>query len=371
MADAICPCGAVLGESAGSGRPRKFCLTCRPRNTYRQPPKPPKPPQTYICQLPQCGKQFTSTRSKKYCGKRCNNSARYIPGGEVWKNAIVCAGCGQQIPKWANSTEGKSKCPDCRKTAPREHGTRQTKCRCDKCREYKAREQRAHYAKNRDQINNARRGKRKAHGICEYCKDPFTAANKQRYCGLTCAARHKVASSPEEYASPERVSRRPRRPRSKQYKQIVLYTEPLYEQREQEREPERAWVSGQCRICRTWFVASHRSTVTCSPDCRAENKLDKGRRGRSRRRARIRDAYVADVNPRRVFMADGYRCHLCNRKCDPTKTVPHPRAPTVDHVTPLAVGGTHEPANCRTACFACNSHKSSGGGGEQFALDFG
>ena len=46
----------------------------------------------------------------------------------------------------------------------------------------------------------------------------------------------------------------------------------------------------------------------------------------------------------------------------------HPLSPTIDHVIPLSKGGTHEPGNCRLACFRCNAIKSDGGGGEQFAF---
>lgn len=87
-----------------------------------------------------------------------------------------------------------------------------------------------------------------------------------------------------------------------------------------------------------------------------------------RRRARVADAFVEDVPDVTTFVADGYRCHLCGRMTDKTKSVPHPKAPTIDHVLPLAKGGTHERANCRTACFRCNVSKQDRGGGEQFAL---
>lgn len=88
----------------------------------------------------------------------------------------------------------------------------------------------------------------------------------------------------------------------------------------------------------------------------------------ARRRALERDAFVEPVDRRLVFEADGYRCHLCGRKTLPTKKVPHPRAPTVDHIVPLAKGGKHERKNCRTACFRCNVTKCDGGGGEQLLL---
>jgi 5-methylcytosine-specific restriction endonuclease McrA len=96
---------------------------------------------------------------------------------------------------------------------------------------------------------------------------------------------------------------------------------------------------------------------------------------KSRRRARKRNAFVENVSPKKVFARDRYRCQLRLPGCegiDRSKVVPHPKAPTVDHIIPLSAGfdagGTHEPANCHTACFHCNCKKSDGGGGEQLLL---
>lgn len=87
-----------------------------------------------------------------------------------------------------------------------------------------------------------------------------------------------------------------------------------------------------------------------------------------RRRARALAAFIEDVPRFEVFQRDGYRCHLCNRKTNPAKTVPHPRAPTIDHIIPLSKGGKHDRWNCRTACYRCNASKCNRGGGEQFIL---
>jgi hypothetical protein len=40
----------------------------------------------------------------------------------------------------------------------------------------------------------------------------------------------------------------------------------------------------------------------------------------------------------------------------------------MDHVIPLAKGGTHEPANVRCAHFLCNALKGDGAMGEQMLL---
>lgn len=129
----------------------------------------------------------------------------------------------------------------------------------------------------------------------------------------------------------------------------------------------RRFKSGQCTICQTWFVSLN-GDLTCSTGC-ATIRLSQYRRlAKDRRRAVKRKAYVADVWRKTIFERDGYRCHLCAKKTNPKHKVPHPKAPTIDHIVPLAGGGTHEPLNCRTACFRCNSLKGDRGGGEQLLL---
>lgn len=122
------------------------------------------------------------------------------------------------------------------------------------------------------------------------------------------------------------------------------------------------WTQGNCFRCGTSFcIRASEPARYCTDACANRAK-------QSKRRATIRSAFVADVSPAKVFQADGYRCHLCKRLTLADKVVPHPRAPTVDHVIPLSRGGTHEPSNCRTACFHCNSTKRDGWLSEQLAL---
>lgn len=116
-------------------------------------------------------------------------------------------------------------------------------------------------------------------------------------------------------------------------------------------------VNGPCQRCGETFTALVTRIDTaryCSTRCLSADAHD-------RRRARKAAAYIAPVFRRRIFERDSWRCQLCKRKVDPTKEVPHPRAPTIDHVVPLAAGGTHEPANVQTACFLCNATKGDRG----------
>lgn len=131
------------------------------------------------------------------------------------------------------------------------------------------------------------------------------------------------------------------------------------------------FVSGQCVECGEWFIGDRvqffggYGKQHCSTECQARRAR---RNTREKRRARKRDAYVADVVRRKVYQSDDWRCHLCGKKVKRKAKVPDPMAPTIDHVIPLAEGGTHEPANCRTAHFICNALKGARGGGEQMLL---
>lgn len=89
---------------------------------------------------------------------------------------------------------------------------------------------------------------------------------------------------------------------------------------------------------------------------------------KQRRRARKRDAFVADVSRSQIFERDRWTCQLCGKRVDRTAVAPQPLAPTLDHIVPLAVGGTHEPANVQLAHAQCNTSKRTRPRGEQLRL---
>jgi 5-methylcytosine-specific restriction endonuclease McrA len=57
---------------------------------------------------------------------------------------------------------------------------------------------------------------------------------------------------------------------------------------------------------------------------------------------------------------DGWRCGICREPIDRTIKWPHPMSASVDHVTPLALGGRHLRANVRIAHLSCNSGRKAG-----------
>jgi hypothetical protein len=126
------------------------------------------------------------------------------------------------------------------------------------------------------------------------------------------------------------------------------------------------WIAGLCRRCDEPFVLvfPHTHSLYCSKRC---SKAD----AKYRRRLVVRAAAGTEVVYRkRIFDRDGWRCQLCGRMTKRKAEVPDPRAPVLDHIVPLAAGGTHEPANVQCAHFRCNCLKSDGvhGAGEQLRL---
>lgn len=113
----------------------------------------------------------------------------------------------------------------------------------------------------------------------------------------------------------------------------------------------RVWFAGYCRSCAAPFIHDQPQTVTCSAACSK-------RLGRARYRAQKRNAFVAPVCRAEIFARDLWRCLLCGDPLAMAAVVPHPLAPTIDHVIPLARGGWHAPDNVQAAHFLCNSRKA-------------
>lgn len=116
----------------------------------------------------------------------------------------------------------------------------------------------------------------------------------------------------------------------------------------------------QCDVCGSWFLG-HGNADYCLP-CRKEIERAGRRAAKDRRRARLRGVRVgAPVWRSRIYQRDGWQCQLCGKAVLRNEKVPHPLAPTLDHIIPLARGGTHEPNNVQLAHFICNSRKSDRG----------
>lgn len=115
-----------------------------------------------------------------------------------------------------------------------------------------------------------------------------------------------------------------------------------------------------CLGCGAKFTQSARWQQRCAPDCVTPADRRQRREHRARRRAIERGAEADRIDPFVVFRRDGWTCQLCG---EPTprglRGQMVSRAPELDHIIPLAMGGTHTWSNVQCACRECNGKKGA------------
>ena len=118
------------------------------------------------------------------------------------------------------------------------------------------------------------------------------------------------------------------------------------------------WFAGDCVVCGDKFV-SETTARTCSEQCAEQRFVDQRRAGKHARRARMKAAFVSHVSPLAIYRRDGWQCWLCLSAIDPHADPQGDHGPSLDHIIPLANGGTHEPANVRACHRGCNARRSN------------
>ena len=134
-----------------------------------------------------------------------------------------------------------------------------------------------------------------------------------------------------------------------------------------------------CQPCYRWFYSN--APQQLDPHCRrcgaligkhawnCETCNREARRAERRRRDALQRGAISEpYTLAEIADRDRRTCQLCRKRVAMTKTVPHPKAPTIDHVIPLAEGGHDTRANVQLAHFICNSIKGARGETQQLAL---
>lgn len=273
---------------------------------------------------------------------------------------LTCAGCGGQMVKVARSLpQGQAMCQPCRRARPtpqrRQMRPKPERRRhralallpqaCECCdAEFSPRQPNQRFC-SRVCVGQSRWSRRP----CEVCGEPFRAKMaEQRTCGRWCGYFVQRGRWPSSRVPQPREPKSPRPPvEPKPSSQRVFIRD--------------------CVVCGRVFVTPH-TTLTCSGNCHEAKRLADRRESKHRRRARKRSAFVAPVWRLTIYERDHWRCGICGRAVRRDAVVPHPLAPTLDHIVPLSKGGTHEPANVRTAHFLCNATRGDRGTDEQLAL---
>ena len=99
--------------------------------------------------------------------------------------------------------------------------------------------------------------------------------------------------------------------------------------------------------------------IRCIP-CQESAYAKQRNRSMARRHLAIRTG-DRDIHWSGLIARDGDRCRWCRRRVRPDLGPLHDLFPTVEHLTPIARGGTHTWDNVELACRSCNLRRYVGG----------
>jgi len=250
-----------------------------------------------ICEY--CGKTFDG-RKRRFCAKRCQLDAKYLRtyGVRPGEQKRHCKNCGKffDIPRAGR---------------PRLH------CSHECSRTYSA----ARSAENQ----RAKFPRREI--VCRYCETVFVSPLKRAaYCKEEC--------------------------RKADYPRLQKQ---LRERLKANRPSTKVWTCGWCKSDLVVPI-SYTGSRAYHNHCRIEARQEQNRRKSAKRRgakwARGRTFH------REIAERDNFVCHICDGFVDMSLPRTHRFGATVDHVVPLAKGGTDEPDNLKLAHWVCNIRKS-------------
>ena len=247
-----------------------------------------------------CGNEFKPARSSsKYCSVNCAQEQRRVD--EDKKNTFVCKHCNKTyIRRRRCGSEGKTFCS--------------RECAFD----FKF-------------VNKEPEHCKVYFVECNYCKKMFASKRvNTTYCSKKCYETIHYISHKVTRLERERIKNNTKKQKSK----CKLCGNIFYFYSSNERREIYKYCSGGCR---------KKISVRCA-----------------RKKARELGVYYEPVNPLVVFMRDGWRCQICNKKLKPKDRGTHKDcAPEIDHIITWSDGGEHSYKNVQCACRKCNQEKGA------------
>lgn len=125
---------------------------------------------------------------------------------------------------------------------------------------------------------------------------------------------------------------------------------------------------GQCSVCQEALPRDSTLHRRYCETCYLDRRRSRGRDYENRRRVAILSRENEHIDSLEIYERDGWKCKLCHRKVNPKLSWPHPKSASLDHIIPIAKGGTHLRTNVHLAHLTCNASKRDRGGGEQLML---
>lgn len=136
---------------------------------------------------------------------------------------------------------------------------------------------------------------------------------------------------------------------------------------DQMRKPSKKDIVRRCPGCKQ---PKQFSGTYCSNVCYRQSDQGKliTRQARHRRRARMHNAKVEEVDPQVIAKRDKYKCHICRKRVNMDLDCQDKYSATMDHLIPISLGGDHTYANIQLAHRICNSIKGNRAVNEQLLL---
>lgn len=223
---------------------------------------------------------------------------------------------------------------------------------------------------------------------CEYCGKDFEAQTvRRKFCSDVCRQQGHRKSHPQRKKTEEQKQRDRERQREKYAREhhigekriCVICGNEFMSKSEKRRtcskqcshilsRRETGFCNGHlitkaCVVCGKEFKTYKSRQVTCSTECSCARQEFRHNHRNTSFGARCRHYGVqfdATVRADLVIKRDNCVCQICGKKCDPDdKRWGNfgPDYPTIDHILPLAKGGTHTWDNVQCACGMCNTKK--------------
>ncbi len=209
--------------------------------------------------------------------------------------------------------------------------------------------------------------------VCRFCENEFVGGPSRSkreyiYCSRKCygADRHAICQENNRTKKPRIRVKKPLKPKFCRVSFIKCEScEKVFSRKGWKHNQSfcdrkcsrKSWVSNLrpsdsksvCKGCGSDFFALTSLQKFCTKQCakRVGKRNEKFLR-------RTRSASKVPVYRYEIWKRDNFICQLCFHLVDVLLKVPHPLAPTLDHVIPISKGGKHEPENVQLAHFECN-----------------
>lgn len=287
-----------------------------------------------------CGKYFEQHgpgRTQLFCTPACCDEWRHNPDNysENRMHTYICKNCGKEY-------ETAFKCRDT--CCSRECGWQWN----HKCGEIRR-------AMSIDVIN------------CPSCEKVFTGLQGDIFCSEECKEKGYLHSC--EICGTEFYGQSNSKYCSDKCARIAIRRSQRQKAKEEGRNSGRVETL-VCKYCGKTFKKKVHNGIPefCSKTCsrahwREENPDKvaqmKARNRQTRRARKYNNGPVDNITPIDVFNRDKWICGICGQKVNPLLEYPHELSPSLDHIIPLAEGGTHTWDNVQLAHFICNSVKGA------------